>query len=97
MTRGLLLSLFEFAWIVGSLTAHDFRLDAGFEGPPRILNVDGIQTKLDEIALPADWHWIETMEVVPNTPLVIEDVNQDLAREVKLSVPPPSCRCHVPT
>lgn len=48
-----------------------------------IFNADGIQTKLDELALPEDFHWLETMAVVPGLRLEIPDINQDLAREVK--------------
>ncbi len=41
----------------------------------------GLEAKLDDIRLPADFHWVETLAITGNTPLELEDAHDDLRRE----------------
>lgn len=47
---------------------------------------EGIKQKMNEIALPSDWPWIETLVVSTPKPVQVEDVHDDLAREAALYV-----------
>lgn len=50
---------------------------------PFICNFAGLSTKLDEIALPTHWPWVERLSVTIPHPLNVPDVNDDLTREAE--------------
>eukprot|EP00808_Paulinella_micropora_P015090 g54166.t1 len=42
-----------------------------------------LEAKLEEIKLPSDYGWIETLQITSNAPMVLEDANDDPAREAE--------------
>ena len=55
----------------------------------------GLEAKLEEIQLPKNYHWVETLSITSATPLELEDVHDDLKREAELYVPTFSAtNCH---
>ncbi len=55
-------------------------------GSNYVYNEVGLLQKLEEILLPADYPWVETLAVTSDEPLVIENVDDDLKREAALYV-----------
>lgn len=48
---------------------------------PTINNTQALLLKAQEVALPQDWPWIETMDVLTLKPVDVDDVEDDLKRE----------------
>jgi hypothetical protein len=46
----------------------------------------GLKQKLEDIMLPREWPWIETLATTSVTPLNLEDHTDDLKREATLCV-----------
>jgi rRNA-processing protein EBP2 len=44
-------------------------------------NTSGLLSKLNEISLPSEWPWLETLQITAAQPLILPDVHDDLARE----------------
>eukprot|EP01006_Ploeotia_vitrea_P035353 TRINITY_DN65862_c11_g1_i1.p2 TRINITY_DN65862_c11_g1~~TRINITY_DN65862_c11_g1_i1.p2 ORF type:complete len:355 (-),score=229.43 TRINITY_DN65862_c11_g1_i1:55-1119(-) len=50
-------------------------------GKPAVNNVVALEQKEDEVALPDEWSWVETLAVTSSEPLELDNVDDDLKRE----------------
>ncbi|GAB5358117.1 hypothetical protein AAMO2058_000431200 [Amorphochlora amoebiformis] len=48
-----------------------------------VLDVMGLESKLKEIALPANFHWVESLSITTPAPYEPEDIHDDLKREAE--------------
>lgn len=66
--------------------AQELQRQAKGESAPKpekaqFFNKEGIESCIKQIALPSDFHWIESLTVTTAEPFVLENLNDDLKRE----------------